>query len=145
MEQFTLMKKINCVLLIDDNPGDIYFNSIIIKEAKVCDHIETASDGEQALIYLTKTGEHGKGKIYPKPDMIFLDINMPRMDGFEFLRQFEKLDEKLKSKVIVMLTTSDDPKEKQQALSMGIVKEFITKPLDNEIVIKLVSKYFSNN
>jgi CheY-like chemotaxis protein len=139
------MKKINCVLLIDDNPGDNYFNSIIIEEAAICENIKTANDGEQALLYLTKTAEVGQAELYPKPDMIFLDVNMPRMDGFEFLSRFEKLDENLKSKVIVMLTTLNDPEEKEKVLALGIVKEYITKPLDNEILRELITKYFSNN
>lgn len=139
------MKKINCVLLVDDNPGDNYFNKIIIEEAEVCEIIRTANDGTQALSYLTQAGELGQEESYPKPDMIFLDINMPGMDGFEFLRQFERLDENLKSKVIIMLTTSNDPEEKKEALATKIVKEYITKPLDNATLVNLITKYFNNN
>ena len=139
------MKKINCVLLVDDNPGDNCLNKIIIEEAEVCETIRTANDGNQALSYLTQAGEVGKEELYPKPDMIFLDVNMPGMDGFEFVRQFERLDENLKSNVIVMLTTSDDPEEKKEALATEIVKEYITKPLDNETLINIITKYFSNN
>ncbi len=139
------MKKINCVLLVDDNPGDIYFNTIILEEAGICENIKTANDGEQALLYLTKTREFGQEQSFPKPDMIFLDINMPRMNGFEFLRQFEKLDENLKTKVIILLTTSDDPEEKKEALALENVKEYITKPLDDTIINELLEKYFNNN
>ena len=139
------MKKINCVLLIDDNPGDNFFNSIIIEEADISETIRIAEDGKQALSYLKKVKENGKEETYPKPDMIFLDINMPMMNGFEFLREFEKLDEAVKSKVLVMLTTSDDPDERDAALASKDVKEFITKPLDADVLNLLMEKYFNGN
>ena len=136
------MKKINCILLIDDNPADNDFHKIIIKEADVCNHIKVALNGTEALEYIKKSGAVD-GEEYPKPNIIFLDINMPRMNGFEFLEEYKKLDEKLKSEVvIVMLTTSLNPDDAERAKKDKVVKEFQNKPLTVESLQEIIEKYF---
>ena len=133
-------KKINCILLVDDSPNDNYFHTYIIQEADVCNFFRTVYDGEEALEYIINSLDNNQD---PIPDLIFLDINMPRMNGFEFLQHFETLDEALKSRmVIVMLSTSDLPSDMQKALKTKEVKEFITKPLDFEILNYISEKYF---
>jgi CheY-like chemotaxis protein len=139
------MNKINCILLVDDNPGDNFFNSLMIEEAGISNTIRIVQDGREALSYFEKIKENSLSEYYPKPDMVFLDINMPMMNGFEFLQEFQKLDEAIKAKVVIMLTTSADPEEKESALALKDVKEYITKPLDTEILKDLVSKYFNGN
>lgn len=139
------MKKVNCILLIDDNPADNDFHKIIIKEAEICNHVKVVLDGVEAIEYLIKSGdENFDGENYPKPDIIFLDINMPKMNGFEFLMEYEKLKERLKSEVvIVMLTTSLNPDDAKKAKENGVVKEFQNKPLTVESLQEIVKKYFS--
>jgi CheY-like chemotaxis protein len=139
------MKKVNCILLIDDNPADNDFHKIIIKEANICDHIEVVLNGLEALEYIRKSADsENDGKEFPKPNIIFLDINMPRMNGFEFLDEYKKLDEKLKSEVvIVMLTTSLNPDDAKRAKENSEVKEFQNKPLTVESLKDVVDKYFN--
>lgn len=137
------MKKLNCILLIDDNPADNEFHKIKIKKADACDHIQVTTGGCEALAYIIKAGEMGQSQIYPKPDLIFLDINMPGMNGFDFLEEYHKLDERLKSKVvIIMLTTSLNPDDQTRAKNYTEVNDFQNKPLTVEIVREVVEKYF---
>jgi len=137
------MKKINCILLIDDSSADNEFHTIKIRKAQVCNHIQVAVDGLKALSYIIKSGEQSQSESFPKPDLIFLDINMPGMNGFEFLEEYKKLDEKLKSKVvIIMLTTSLNPDDQKRAMDNKDVTEFQNKPLSVEILQETVEKYF---
>lgn len=137
------MKKVNCILLIDDDPDDNFFHTIIIEETGVCNQVQVATDGESALDYLIKSGEPNQSESFPKPDIIYLDINMPRMNGFEFLEEYEKLDEKLKSKiVVVMLTTSLNPNDRIKAEAYPVIKEFQNKPLTEETLQEMIEKYF---
>jgi CheY-like chemotaxis protein len=137
------MKKVNCILLVDDNPADNYYHKFVIERAGVCDHIKSAFNGHEALAYIKKSGEPGQTGSFPKPDLIFTDINMPLMNGFEFLEEYDKLEERLKSKVIVvMLTTSLRPDDRERALKIEHVKEFINKPISVESIHALIEKYF---
>jgi CheY-like chemotaxis protein len=131
------MKKANCILLIDDNEADNLFHSRTITKAGVCNHLEVATGGVEALEYLAKCGtpEH------PRPDLIFLDINMPGMNGFEFLEEYAKLDPHLKSKVVVfMLTSSLMPEDNDRAMKSGEISEFLNKPLTTQMVQSIVDK-----
>jgi CheY-like chemotaxis protein len=137
------MKKVNCILLVDDNPADNDFHKIIIEEADICNHVKVALNGPEALEYLRKSGEAGPdSKDWPKPDIIFLDINMPMMNGFEFLEEYKKLNENIKSGlIIVMLTTSLNPDDAKTARENVEVKEFQNKPLTVEALKEIVEKY----
>ncbi|MES2138283.1 MAG: response regulator [Bacteroidota bacterium] len=137
------MKKINCILLIDDNPADNEYHKIIIAEANVCNHVQVAIDGPKALDYILKSGEVNQSEAFPNPDLIYLDINMPRMNGFEFLEKYHELDERLKAKVvIIMLTTSLNPDDKIRAMNYKELKEFSNKPLTVKILHETIEKYF---
>jgi CheY-like chemotaxis protein len=137
------MKKINCILLVDDNPADNTYHSIIIKEADVCNHIKIATSGLEALNYIINSGDANQSESFPKPELVYLDINMPGMNGFEFLEEYHKLDEKLKSKIlIVMLTTSLNIEDKKRAIETEEVTEFENKPLTVELVQETIEKYF---
>lgn len=136
------MKTINCILLVDDNPADNEFHKIIINDSKVCNKVQVATTGRAALDYIVKSGDAASDE-FPKPDLIFLDINMPGMNGFEFLAEYHKLDEKLKSKiVIIMLSTSLNPDDSERARQINEVTEFMNKPLMSENLQKAIEKYF---
>jgi CheY-like chemotaxis protein len=137
------MKKINCILLIDDNPADNEFHKIKIMKAGVCNHIQIVTNGQKALEYIIKAGEPKQSESFPKPDLIFLDINMPGMNGFEFLEAYNKLDTKLKSKVvIIMLSTSLNPDDRERAIANKEVTDFQNKPLTVQLLHETIEKHF---
>ncbi len=131
--------KIKCVLLIDDNPDDNFFHERVIYKCKVADLVVAKQTGRAALEYLkSKRNENGG-----HPDLIFLDINMPGMNGWEFLDEYSRLDKKFKSPaVVIMLTTSDNPDDKLKSKAMNIACDFKTKPLNKEMLEEILSKYF---
>ena len=137
------MKRVNCILLIDDNPGDNEYHSYIIRKANVCNHINVALDGEKGLSYLKKIVEQDQSESFPVPDLIFLDINMPRVNGFEFIKEYHNLEiMQIYKVVIIMLTTSINPDDKKIANSIKEISEFQNKPLTVEAVQTVIEKYF---
>ena len=138
------MKKLNCILLIDDSEEDNLYHKIIITKAGVAVQIKTVSTGTQALEYLKNT-KHDPAQ-YPIPDLIFLDINMPGMNGFEFLEAVRKqkvLHEGI-SIVVIMLTTSVNPADRKNAEEKfsAELKGFYNKPLTGEMLHEILENYF---
>ncbi len=122
------------IMLIDDNPDDNFFHEREIKKTHLIDTITIMNSGFKALDYL-------KSKLLPHPDLIFLDINMPGMNGWEFLTEYNILDEELHSKaIVVMLTTSDNTRDRAKALN--IVRGFKTKPLTKAMLEDVINTYF---
>ena len=139
-----MKKKLSCVLLIDDDEPTNYYNSLIIEETGCADHVQVAQSGQKALEYLTN-GEHdpGNGTGFPCPDLIFLDINMPAMNGWEFLDKYKELKKEVKGNtVLVMLTTSLFSEDALKALKIPEISGFESKPITPEIVDKILKKYF---
>lgn len=129
------MKQINTVLLVDDDFATNYLHKMVIEEHGAFKNIAEAYDGQEAIDYLT-TEVDG---VYPRPDMIFLDINMPRMDGWEFLDAYAGLPEECKGgAVIAMLTTSLNPDDRERSQKYDCVKCFENKPLDLEKLDRLI-------
>lgn len=138
--------KLNCVLLIDDDEATNFINQMVIKRAGITDTIEVALNGREALEFLTNSGKHEKETEhpFPQPMLILLDINMPVMDGWEFLEAYHKLPESQKAEiVIVMLTTSLNPDDTQRAAEISEISGFRSKPLTIELVEDIMRKHFS--
>lgn len=137
------MKKINCILLIDDNPADNYYHEYIIKDTGLCNYIKFATNGIEGLSYIKKAWEHNQTDYNPVPDVLFLDINMPRMNGFEFLEEYKKFDDDLKSTTnVIVLTSSPNPDDRKKALKYTDVKGYHVKPLSIEILQEIIEQYF---
>jgi chemotaxis family two-component system response regulator Rcp1 len=90
------------VLLVEDSPGDVRLTKEVFREANMDIHLHVASDGLEAMAFLRRQGAHAHA---PRPDLILLDLNLPKMDGREVLAQIKK-DESLKTIPTVILTTS---------------------------------------
>lgn len=138
------MKKLNSVLLIDDDMATNFISKMLIKKAGITDHIETTLNGREALDYLTNSGKYEKSDgIFPQPMLILLDINMPVMDGWEFAEEFSKLDENQKGKIIiVMLTSSLNPDDKEKATNLPVIAGFQNKALTMERLTDIMNIHF---
>ncbi|MFD0992434.1 response regulator [Tenacibaculum geojense] len=137
------MGKLNCILLVDDDRATNFFHKMVIEDLKVCNHVQICTDGRDALDYLTNQGDYSKNKNYPKPELIFLDINMPGLNGFDFLEEYKDLPSDLKdSKIIIMLSTSLIEDDRLRAESYKEVSEFKNKPLTEKYITDIIIKYF---
>ena len=129
-------------MLVDDNLHDNFFHEREIKKNNSSTIVITKVTGMDALKYL-KSKKDSKDM---QPDLIFLDINMPGMNGWEFLEEYNRLAKELQSQVIViMLTTSDNPDDEARAKTWNFVSDYITKPLTKEIMNDIINKYFKCN
>ncbi len=137
-----MMKMIDSVLLIDDDEATNFINELLIRKAGVTNSLCIARNGRDALELLHKCKEAAGKEIY-LPKLILLDINMPVLDGFGFLKSFENLDIPGKeSVVIVVLTTSLNPKDIERVKVAG-VNDFVNKPLTRESLQHLLNKHFN--
>ena len=132
-------KPIN-IMLVDDNPDDNFFHERAIKENNPDNIVITKNTGMKALEYLRLNKDEA-----PHPDLIFLDINMPGMNGWEFLEAYDRLDKELQSRVIIiMLTTSENPDDEAKAKGWASVSDYRSKPLTDEIMKEIINKYFKS-
>lgn len=133
-----MKKKVNCIMLIDDNPDDNFVHKRVILKHDFADKVVEMESGAEALQFLKEKSDHPEDH----PHLIFLDINMPGMNGWEFLEEYRKLDETLQSKfIVVMLTTSQNEKDREKALSMDILADFKTKPLTKAMMEEIMITY----
>ena len=133
------MKKIDVILLVEDDPITNYINSRLINKTGIASEIAVALNGEDALAMIKERIQNNKGC----PELIFLDINMPVMDGFEFLENFRMLEFPNKEKVVIaMLTTSTHMKDMDKLGSFSNL-EILGKPLNQEKLLAITDKYFN--
>ncbi|MFU8819296.1 MAG: response regulator [Desulfurivibrio sp.] len=124
------MELIN-ILLVEDNPADVYLTREVFQGCRIANRLEVARDGLEALEFLQTAKDREQ-----LPDFILLDLNMPRMDGREMLAELKK-DPRLCTIPVIILTTSDAEQDVLRSYQLG-VNCYITKPVDLNQFIKVV-------
>lgn len=130
------------ILLVEDNPGDIRLTQEALKESNMDIHLDVVLDGEQALDFLMKRGKYTEAV---RPHIILLDLNLPKKNGIEILKEV-KVHESLKKIPIIVLTTSDADHDISKAYSLN-ANCYILKPVDFDDfakVIRLVETFWFN-
>jgi CheY-like chemotaxis protein len=123
------------ILVVDDDEGDTLIMKEALRHAKVRNPIHMASDGVEALEFLRRKGKHAKA---PRPDLIFLDLNMPRMNGFELLKEI-KGDRDLRKIPVVVLTTSSADEDVVKSYVLH-ANAFASKPVEFESFMATLSE-----
>jgi CheY-like chemotaxis protein len=123
------------VLLVEDDPGDVLMTQEAFADHKVHNRLHVVSDGVEAMAFLRKEGSHAD---VPTPDLILLDLNLPKMDGREVLAAIKE-DEKLRAIPVVILTTSEAEEDVLRSYSLH-ANAYVTKPVDFERFIEVVKR-----
>ncbi|MBM3889022.1 MAG: response regulator [Verrucomicrobia bacterium] len=121
------------ILLAEDNPGDVRLTQEALRDAKVRNNLTAVADGVETMAYLRREGRYAEA---PRPDLILLDLNMPRMDGRQALAQI-KADANLRRIPVVILTTSQAEEDIMRAYDLN-ANCYITKPVDLQQFLKVV-------
>lgn len=131
--------KLKRVLLIDDDPITNFLHAVVLKETGFTQQVETVETVSDALDLLA----NAQANRIDTPELIFLDLNMPGLNGWDFMEEYQKRQEKVPlSSVIVVLTTSLNPDDTQKASRIREIAEFRNKPLTDRMVRDIVQKYF---
>jgi len=134
-----MKKELKCIMLVDDDKSDNFFHEREIKKAALSTVVIIRDSAIDALEYLK--GMNEKNDL--KPDLIFLDINMPKMNGWEFLIEFSQLDRVIQINTMIMiLTTSNNVTDRFRAKAWSFVSGYLTKPLTKEIITDIHKTYF---
>ncbi|MGK7900615.1 MAG: response regulator [Hormoscilla sp.] len=115
------------ILLVEDNPGDVFLTQAALEDAKINNNLHLAVDGEEAIAFLFRQGEYGDA---PRPDVILLDLNLPKKNGREVLAEI-KNDDRLRRIPVVILTTSSSDQDILKSYNLH-ANCYITKPIDLE-------------
>jgi chemotaxis family two-component system response regulator Rcp1 len=121
------------ILLVEDNPGDVRLTREALRDGKIYNNLYVVRDGVEAMAFLHKTGQYVRA---PRPDLILLDLNLPRKDGHEVLAEV-KTDESLRRIPVVILTTSQAEEDIIKTYDLH-VNCYITKPVDLDQFVKIV-------
>ena len=138
-----MQHKLNCILLIDDDEPTNFLNRMTLEQADCTHCVQTIQSGQEALDYLMHEGKYAHAQNCPHPDLIFLDINMPAMDGWEFLEKYRQLPQAQKASIVmIMLTTSLNPDDQQRAGAIPEIDGFEHKPHRNDRLKEVLKNYF---
>lgn len=136
-----MKKKLDCILLVDDDEPTCFYNKLVIEQSGCTEKVIMAHSGKQALEYLNNCLDDNSSN--PCPDLIFLDINMPAMNGWEFLEHYKNLQSCKKGGVmIIMLTTSLFPEDQQKAAEIPEISGFEHKPLNAKKLKQVLEAHF---
>jgi two-component system, chemotaxis family, response regulator Rcp1 len=123
------------ILLVEDNPGDVRLTQEAFAEIALPMQLHVAEDGEEAILFLQQQGDYA---LAPRPDMVLLDLNLPKIDGHQVLR-YIKNNDSLRKLPVVVLTTSNAEKDISQTYKLH-VNAYLVKPIDYEKFTELVQK-----
>jgi CheY-like chemotaxis protein len=123
------------VLLVEDDPGDVLMTREAFEEHKLRNALHVVNDGVEAVAFLRRKGAYADA---PRPGLILLDLNLPRMDGRDVLQEI-KTDEALRSIPVVVLTTSEAEEDVLRSYDLH-ANAYVTKPVDFERFIKVVQQ-----
>ena len=121
------------ILLVEDDPGDVLMTKEALVDAKMANELRVVSNGEEALAYLFREGPYADA---PRPGLILLDLNLPRVDGREVLARI-KAEEELRRIPVVVLTTSEAEEDILRSYDLH-ANAYVTKPVDFEAFVKVV-------
>ena len=121
------------ILLVEDNPGDVRLTKEALKDARVANNLHVTMDGVEALAFLRKQGKHAA---VPRPDLILLDLNLPKKNGREVLEEIKK-EEGLRHIPVVILTTSQAEQDVVESYRLR-ANAYVTKPVDLDQFLKVV-------
>ena len=139
MDNMMIPKRIE-ILLVEDNPGDVVLFTEALEEIKVRTHLNIVDDGEEAVLFLKKEGQHQSA---PKPNLIILDLNLPKLNGREVLQEIRS-DPRFNPIPVVILTTSKSDKDMIEAYRLH-ANSYTVKPVDlNQFmtVLKELTRYW---
>ena len=111
------------ILLVDDNPGDVELTKVALRDAKIVNEIHVAHDGEEALAFLRRQGQFGNA---PRPDLILLDLKMPKVDGYQVLSEM-RADPELRRIPVVVMSSSSAEQDLARAYDAQI-SAYLVKP-----------------
>lgn len=138
------MKKIASLLIVDDNSFDILYTRKILEKTGQFEHVYAVTDGVEALELFRNYEESRRQhpEAFP-PLMILLDINMPLMNGFEFLSQYSRLENApaYDPSIIVMLTSSSFEDDRKRAMGDPLVKDYVVKPMTRQRAAELAEEF----
>jgi len=124
------------VLLVEDNPGDVRLTEEAFAEAKINNHLHVVRDGESALDFVYRRGEYESA---PTPDLVLLDLNLPKIDGTEVLKEI-KTDDALKRIPVIVLTSSSAEEDIVESYERHS-NAYLTKPVDPDEFVELVQSF----
>lgn len=132
-------KLIRCILLIDDDPDDNFLHRLVIEESGLCEEVREATTAAEALRYLAQpdTADH------PFPSLVLLDVNMPGMNGFEFLDEYPRwVHNPSRNPLVLLLTAAKNPAEQTRAQTYRQIAGYHVKPLTDELLREVAGRYF---
>ncbi|SHE37654.1 response regulator [Pedobacter caeni] len=135
-------KNLNCVLLVDDDVPTNYIHRRIVQNTNIEVNVKSITSAQEALDYLTFSGKYEHDDTL-RPGIIFLDINMPGMSGWDFMEEYGKIDAAHKARtIVIMLTTSLNPDDELMASENKEIVTYMHKPLNEDAFVKIAGKYF---